>query len=447
MDALLERKDRSGFTWLGWLRQAPGKPNSKQMLTHIERLRALQAIELPPGLERNVHQNRLLKLAREGGQMTPANLAKFEPLRRHATLVALVIEGTATVIDEIIDLHDRIVGRLLNGAKKRHEQDFQSSGKAINEKVRLYGRIGQALLEAKQKGSDPFAAIEAILPWEAFAATVTEAQKLAQPEEFDFLHRLGEQYATVRRYSPELLEALELHAAPAAKDLMAAIGLLRTMNAENARKVPDQAPMGFIRQRWKKLVVTDEGTDRRYYELCVLAELKNALRAGDIWVQGSRQFKDFEDYLVPAPQYAALKESDDLPLAVDIDCETYLEERAKLLEHELEAVNRLAAANDLPDAIITDDGLTVTPLENAVPDEAQALIDQAALLLPHVKITELLLEVDAWTGFTEHFVHLKTGDRSRDKTLLLTAILADAINLGLVKMAESCPGTTHARLS
>ena len=29
--------------------------------------------------------------------MTPADLAKFEPQRRYATLVALVIEGMATV--------------------------------------------------------------------------------------------------------------------------------------------------------------------------------------------------------------------------------------------------------------------------------------------------------------------------------------------------------------
>ena len=36
---------------------------------------------------------------------------------------------------------------------------------------------------------------------------------------------------------------------------------------------------------------------------------------------------------------------------------------------------------------------------------------------------------------------------TKDRALLLTAILADAFNLGLEKMAESCPGTSLARLS
>lgn len=146
------------------------------MLEHIERLKAWQALDLPAGIERQVHQNRLLKIAREGGQMTPADLAKFEMQRRYATLVSLAIEGMATVTDEIIDLHDRIIGKLFNAAKNKHQQQFQASGKAINDKVRMYGRIGQALLEAKQSGGDPFAAIEAVMPWDTFAASVTEAQ-------------------------------------------------------------------------------------------------------------------------------------------------------------------------------------------------------------------------------------------------------------------------------
>jgi TnpA family transposase len=447
LDDLLQRRDNGKTTSLAWLRQSPAKPNSRHMLEHIERLKAWQALDLPTGIERQVHQNRLLKIAREGGQMTPADLAKFEPQRRYATLVALAIEGMATVTDEIIDLHDRILGKLFNAAKNKHQQQFQASGKAINAKVRLYGRIGQALIDAKQAGRDPFAAIESVMSWDAFAESVTEAQKLAQPDDFDFLYRVGDGYATLRRYAPEFLAVLKLRAAPAAKGVLDAIEVLRAMHTDNARKVPADAPTGFIKPRWHKLVMTDAGIDRRYYELCALSELKNSLRSGDIWVQGSRQFKDFEDYLVPPERFASLKQSSALPLAVATDCDQYLHERLTLLETQLAAVNNMALANTLPDAIITESGLKITPLDAAVPDTAQALIDQMAIILPHVKITELLLEVDEWTGFTRHFTHLKSGDLAKDKNLLLTTILADAINLGLTKMAESCPGTTYAKLA
>ena len=402
---------------------------------------------MPTGIEQQVHQNRLLKIAREGGQMTSADLAKFESERRYATLVALALEGTATVTDEIVDLHDRIIGKLFNAAKNKHRRQFQQSGKAINDKVRLYGKIGRALLIAKQTGTDPFAAIESVISWDAFAASVTEAQKLAQPEDFDFLHRIGESYATLRRYAPKFLAVLKLRAAPAAEDVLAAIDAIRRMNTDNARKVPTNAPTEFIKKRWGKLVFTDQGTDRRYYELCALSELKNALRSGDIWVQGSRQFKAFDEHLVPTKNFAALKLAGDLPLAVAANCDEYLHDRLLLLEQQLETVNRRATANGLPDAIITKSGLKITPLDASVPDAAQALIDQTAMLLPRVKITEVLMEVDQWTGFSRHFSHIKSGYTAKNKTLLLAAILGDAINLGLRKMAESCPGTTYAKLS
>ncbi|MCB1741715.1 MAG: Tn3 family transposase, partial [Gammaproteobacteria bacterium] len=447
LDGLLKRRDNGKSTWLTWLRQSPAKPNSRHMLEHIERLKGWQALDLPAGIELRVHQNRLLKMAREGGQMTPADLAKFEPNRRYATLVAVAIESMATVVDEVIDLHDRILGRLFGAAKNKHQQQFQAAGKAINENLRLFGRVGQALLDAKQIGIDAFAAIENAVGWEAFAESVREAQRLSQPEDFDFLHLVGDQYSTLRRYAPEFLRVLKLRAAPAAKGALDAIELLRRMNATGARTVPSDAPTAFIKKRWEKLVVTGDGLDRRYYELCAMSELKNALRSGDIWAQGSRQFKDFDEYLVPTDTFTTLKRTSALPLAVEPDCERYLSARLRLLDEQLETANRLAASNELPAAIITTSGLKITPLDAVVPDAAQALIDQIAMRLPHVKVTELLLEVDAWTGFTRHFTHLKSGDGAKDKTLLLTAVLADAINLGLSKMAESCPGVTYAKLS
>jgi TnpA family transposase len=447
LDHLLTRKEDGSISWLAWLRQSPARPNSRSMLEHIERLKAWEAVELPAGLDKRVHQNRLLKIAREGAPMTAADLAKFEPRRRYATLAALVIEGTATVIDEIIGLHDQLIGKAFQTAKNRHAQQFHESGKSINEKVSLYGRVGQALLEAKKTGGDPFAAIEAILPWAAFEASVSEAQNLAQPEDFDFLHHVGESHATLRRYAPALLEALPFRAAPAAQGLLDGIDTLRGMYEDKDRKVPADAPSAFVKKRWQKLVLDGKGFDRRYYELCLLSEIKNALRSGDLWVQGSRQFKDFEEYLVPLPAFTAAKKAGQLTVAVATDCEPYLKQRTALLDQQLDAVSQLAAANGLPDASVSETGLKVAPLEATIPAAALTLIDRASLLLPHVKITELLEEVDRWTGFTRHFTHLKSRDQARDKSLLLSVILADGINIGLTKMAESCPSTTYAKLS
>lgn len=114
----------------------------------------------------------------------------------------------------------------------------------------------------------------------------------------------------------------------------------------------------------------------------------------------------------------------------------------------LAELERLTTANELPDAKITNaGGLKISSLDSIVPDEAEILIEQAYSLLPHVKITELLLEVDNWINFTQYFKHLKSGATVDDRHLLLAAILADAINLGLSKMAEACPDVSYAKLA
>jgi hypothetical protein len=132
--------------------------------------------------------------------------------------------------------------------------------------------------------------------------------------------------------------------------------------------------------------------------------------------------------------------------AVPSAASTYIEERVSLLRQTLDQTNALARDGQLPDVELTP-GLKISPLENNTPKEADELRERLYGMLPHVKITDLLLEVDNWTGFTRCFTHLKTSERVKDPVLLLTAILADATNLGLAKMAESCPGTSPSKLS
>ena len=119
--------------------------------------------------------------------------------------------------------------------------------------------------------------------------------------------------------------------------------------------------------------MTDNGIDRRYYELCALSEMKNALRSGDIWVQGRANSRISRTIWCRPQNSPSLKQASELPLAVATDCDQYLNERLTLLETQLAAVNRMALANELPDAIITESGLKITPLDAAVPDTRAGL--------------------------------------------------------------------------
>lgn len=447
LDAVLLVRSGGSSSSLSWFRQPPGAPSANAVLSHLARLRTVRALDLPADLGRDVHQNRLLRLAREGAQTAVFQLQEYDPLRRYATLVAILLDTTATLTDETLDLHDRLIGTFFSKARSKYDREFAADGRALNDKVRLYAKIGSALIAAKAAQTDPFAAIEEVIPWAEFTASVSQAEKLSRDEAFDPLTMLTDYFSTLRKYAPSFLEAFQFRGAPVSKSLLDAIDLLRTMNQSGTRKVPAAAPLSFVPPRWAHSVGTGEEIDRRFYELCALSELKNRLRAGDLHVVGSRQFRDFEDYLMPAAAFCSMRSADRLGIEVPTTADGYLSDRLKLLKEALEDTNRLAGADGLPDVRINDKGLKIAPLEDDTPPEAKLLKSQTYGLLPHVKVTDLLLEVNRWTNFTQHFTHLKSAEPAADRSLLLTAILADAFNLGLEKMAEACPGTSLSKLA
>jgi TnpA family transposase len=83
----------------------------------------------------------------------------------------------------------------------------------------------------------------------------------------------------------------------------------------------------------------------------------------------------------------------------------------------------------------------------ATPDEAERLADRVYALLPRVRITDLLDEVAEWTGVADCFTHLRTGLPAEERRVVLTAVLADATNLGLTRMAEACSVASYKQLA
>jgi TnpA family transposase len=82
--------------------------------------------------------------------------------------------------------------------------------------------------------------------------------------------------------------------------VLAAIEVLKTMDRDGARTFPKRPPASFLPPKWRKLIFAAGAADRRLYETAVLAALRGRLRSSDIWVAGSRDYRAFEDYLLPA---------------------------------------------------------------------------------------------------------------------------------------------------
>lgn len=73
------------------------------------------------------------------------------------------------------------------------------------------------------------------------------------------------------------------------------------------------------------------------------------------------------------------------------------------------------------------------------------LTQQAYDLMPRVKITDLLFEVDQWTNFTPHFTHLKSDAEPPDRTLPLTGDYMCGMPTNALPRGDSGPCATENR--
>ncbi len=224
-----------------------------------------------------------------------------------------------------------------------------------------------------------------------------------------------------------------------------AVEELRWLNRNSKRKARDSAPVAFLapQSKWYRHVVTRDGSNRRSYEFAVLAELGNAVRSGDVWVRDSRQFRNLEEYLLDWDAFKALTT---LPVVIGTDITQTLKEWDDEVHDKLDTINRLGKKDQLPEVRLENGLLKFSPLPGTVPIEVKTLSAKIDALVPKIDITDLLLEVDEWTGFTRYFTHLQKDTPPQDRILLLTTLLADATNLGYWKMADACAGSSADRM-
>ena len=107
-----------------------------------------------------------------------------------------------------------------------------------------------------------------------------------------------------------------LRTVPAAAATLRAVEALRSAYESGGQRWPHSLPVSFLRPAWREAVRDSGATERRTWETATLRALRERLRAGDICVEGSRQWRAVEDQLIPPALFAAMRVTGPLPVAV-----------------------------------------------------------------------------------------------------------------------------------
>lgn len=419
-----------------WLRRIEPGNNSAAANRLLDRLEFLRAMNLDAGLLAGVPPHRVARLRRQGERYFADGLRDLNADRRRAILAVCVIEWAASTADAVVETHDRIVGRTWREAKQVHDARAAETRGAVTATLDGFATLGRSLLDAHGEGASLEDAVARAAGWDRLGRLVATARTLTDTLGDDPLAHVDQGYHRFRRYAPRMLRCLDLAAAPVARPLLDAVTAI-------AARGELQATDDFLRphSKWRRQLRVKGDDDARLREVAVMFHLRDALRSGDIWLDRSHRYGDLRHVLVPMAVARSMK------LAVPSDPQAWLADRKARLADALARLGRAARNGTIPHGSIEDGTLRIDRLTADPPDGIEELLLDLYRRLPPVRITDLLLEVDAALGFTDAFTHLRTGVPCGDRIGLLNVLLAEGLNLGLRKMAEACNTHDYWQLS
>lgn len=384
-------------------------------------------------------------------RLTAQAVRRYPPEKRYTLLLAFLAVRGEEITDTIVDMFDALIDRIFARSEAELAEARVEQAQAQLATARFFRGITQVLLDPAIPDEYVRREVFERVPRERVSALVEQSQSLDQTEAELLFTNLRGRFTQTREFSPMMLETLRFEAPCRDQSLRVGLEMLRAINRERRKKVPQEAPLGFVPQSWMSVVVGPDGIDRRAWEFCLLFEMRLALRAGELTVLGSRRYARWDSKLYAPAAWEERRASWFAERGLPQDGTAYLAQ-AKTETHAL----AVEVAQHWPEntAARIEEGRLVlaTPERVQVAPATEQTRRNLISLLPRASLAEVLMEVDHWTKFTSAFTHLAERQKpTEDKVTLLhpalfAVLVAEATNLGLPTMAAAS-GISQSQLA
>ncbi|MFG1869659.1 Tn3 family transposase [Micromonospora arborensis] len=446
LDLLLVPDAYLGRTPLAWLGVGPTSSSPAAVKAELEKLAYLRRLDAHTLDLSMLPAERRRFLAGVGRRLTGQALQRREPERRYPILLTLLAQSAVDVLDETLLLFDQAISGREAAAKQKVAEALAERAKGGENRQALLDEILTIVLDTGIGDEQIGTLLRGRIGMDRMRAAWAERRERL-PRDHGQLSMLDASMSYLRQFAPAVLAAVQFAGGPGTEQLLQAVSVLAELYATGARKVPAGAAVGFVPTKWAGyLVAAEQAGDvtayRRYWELAVLVGLRDGLRSGDVFVPGSRRYADPASFLLTPEAWAPQKVEFCHLVGKPVEAADALAQADDELHTALTDLETQLAKGNPGEVRLTDDGELIIPPLTAedVPAEADALRAELAGMLPRVPIASVLVEVDARTGFTDHLVHAggKVNRPAELKRNLLYVIIAEATNMGLSAMAESC---------
>src|SRR6266571_2687168 len=432
------------------LKTDPGRVSLKSVLRKLEKLRQIEALELPDHLFAAI-QPKILRQYRLRAAAEPPREMRLhpEPLR-YTLLAAFCWQRRQEIIDGLVDLLIQIVHRISVRAEKKVVEELVGDLQKVHGKTILLFKLAEAALE------QPQGVVKEVLYPVVSEQTLSDLVKEYRAHGPTYRRHvytiLRASYSGhYRRMLPPLLDALDFRANTAThRPIIQALALIKAHRDSRKQHfvVDGTVPTeGVIPPQWRELVMEQDASgairvNRINYEISALHSLREGLRCKAIWVVGADRFRNPDDDL-PADfdvqrttYYAALQQPE--------SAEDFIASVRHTMEEALARFNEGLPAN--PKVTLHAQGknrIKLSPLDPQ-PEPAHILRVQAELMSrwPMPSLLDVVQETDLRVGFSDA-LHSVTAremlDRAMVQPRLLRCLYGLGPNTGLTRVVAGDP--------
>ncbi|MGH8420771.1 MAG: Tn3 family transposase [Pseudomonas fluorescens] len=445
----------------GWhaLKREPKRPTNKEVrhyLQHIQRLRTL-AEQLPPI---DVSVPKLKQFRAMARALDASELAELVPVKRYALAAIFIRSQYRKTLDDAADLFIRLIQNLESTAQQKliaYQLEHSKRADA------LIGQLREILQAYQVEGTDTqrVDAIEGVLVAD-IGLLMAECDEHMAYAGRNYLPFLLTPYGTLRPLLFNCLEIMGLRASSQDPSMERMIGAVLALRSQR-REAVDAASLGvevttdlaWLSAAWRKhvmpkaLAAASPGwIHRKYFELAVLAQIKDELKSGDLYIPHGERYDDYREQLVDEVTFAQELDAYGEVSGIATDASDFVQNLRAELTAMADAVD--ARFPDNLHAGMVDGRLVLKRLQRAEVTQAIAAVDSAITdRLPPTSIVDVLVDTTRWLDLHVHFRPIAGTDARVDDLLrrVITTLFCYGCNLGPTQTARSVKGFSRRQIS